>query len=154
MRLFKLLATIAFLLSTVAGYCYGSEKIAPTRTLDGRAQPGQLSVFSEPPGLEITLNGKSAGMTPLHEIAIAGGIHTLKIENTQTTITITSGEVRQLSYFKGKFVDIPVPVNDPEETPSVDQQTSRREALPESAPEKEETLQPGYFPLKPGGRIY
>ena len=45
-----------------------SDLIEPTRTLEGTSdQSAKLSVFSEPPGLQVTLDGAAIGKTPVLE---------------------------------------------------------------------------------------
>ena len=56
------------------------ELIAPTRTLEGRVQfPGRLSVVSEPPELEVFLDGSSIGKTPIWLKEVKVGSHALRI---------------------------------------------------------------------------
>jgi hypothetical protein len=99
----------ACLLWIPAIYSLGAELIEPTRTLEGEnQQPGRLSVFSEPPGLGVTLDGKAIGKTPFIIDSISPGTHLLRVGEKETTITIGPGEDRRLSFFKDAFVEMPV----------------------------------------------
>ena len=58
--------------------------IAPTRTLSGKiVQPGKVSVFSEPPGLEVTLDGTEIGKTPLLSKEVEPGTHVIRVEDLE-----------------------------------------------------------------------
>ena len=53
-----------------------AELIAPTRTLKGKNdQSGRLSVFSEPPELEVSLDGTDIGKTPVISKEVEPGTH-------------------------------------------------------------------------------
>lgn len=84
------------------------ELIEPTRTLDdaGKAE-GKLLVFSEPPGLPVSLDGLSIGKTPTSIEEVNPGIHDLQVETRETRITIEPGKTLAISLFKGYFVRIP-----------------------------------------------
>jgi hypothetical protein len=97
----------AFLL--VYSPVWSSELIKPTRALASSGEKlGKLSVFSEPPGLEVTLEGTIIGKTPLFLDEVKPGSHRLRVKNSVTDITIEPGKTLQISLYKGKFVLIPV----------------------------------------------
>lgn len=134
---------------------FGSGLIEPTRTLEGdRSKPAKLSIFSEPPGLEVMLDGKVVGKTPVHLEAVGPGVHDLKVGDSETAIITDSGDVRRLSFFKGEFIDMPVEEDKPLEEPTGAQEKSAQKTGAEKAVDKTEELEPGYFPLNPRGRIY
>ena len=138
-----------------ATYSSGSGLIEPTRTLDEeKAKPGQLSIFSEPPGLRVLLDGKDVGKTPVHLEAVGQGSHDLRVEDKETTISIAAGEVRRLSFFRGAFVEIPLQQKMPLEQPTAVNDKPIQEPASEQTTQKREKLQPGYFPLNPRGPIY
>ena len=67
----------AFLL--VYSPAWSSELIKPTRALDSTGEKlGKLSVFSEPPGLEVTLEGTIIGKTPIFLDEVKPGSHRLQ----------------------------------------------------------------------------
>ena len=138
-----------------ATYTFGSGLIEPTRTLEGeKAKPGQLSIFSEPPGLRVLLDGKDVGKTPVHLEIVGIGSHDLRVEGKETTISIAAGDIRRLSFFKGAFIEIPFKEKVTREQPKVVKGTPLQEAGSEQKAETREKLEPGYFPLNPRGPIY
>jgi hypothetical protein len=144
-----------YFLWTLATHCFGSGLIEPTRTLEGdRAEPGQLSIFSEPPGLMVMLDGKDVGKTPVHLESVDQGSHGVRIEDQETVILITSGETHRLSFFKGEFIEIPVKEDKPSEKTQTANKKPVQQAGSEQATKENESLEPGFFPLKPGGPIY
>ena len=103
---------MACLLWMPVTFSFGAELIEPTRTIKGEnVEPGKLFVFSEPPGLMVTLDGKALGKTPVQLDSVDQGSHELRVAGKETTILITAGEILRLSFFKGRFIEIP-----PEET--------------------------------------
>ena len=120
--------------------------IPPSRTVEGAGRiPGNLMVTSEPPGLEVLLDGAKIGQTPLQKKPVDPGMHALRIEHAETTIQIEPGKTTKVSLFKGSFVtnveDQPV-----EESPSAEQsadaqRADRRVTLP-SGEEKPGDLTP------------
>ena len=106
----KITIVLVFGLAFLLGYspAWSSELIEPTRTLDSAGEkPGKLSVFSEPPGLEVALEGTLIGKTPLFVDEVKPGSHRLRVKNTETDITIEPGKTLQISLYKDKFVLIP-----------------------------------------------
>ena len=143
------------LLLMPATHSFGAELIEPTRVLEGEnQQPGKLSVFSEPPGLGVSLDGIAIGPTPVHIDSISQGTHVLRVGNKETMITIGPGEVRRLSFFKDAFVEMPVEEKVSREAPKAAEEKPVRMSDSEQPPEKSQELEPGYFPLNPRGRIY
>ena len=107
----------AFLL--VYSPAWSSELIKPTRALDSTGEKlGKLSVFSEPPGLEVRLEGTIIGKTPILLDEVEPGSHLLRVKNSETDISIEPGKTLQISLYKDKFILIPatvkVPPNQPE----------------------------------------
>ena len=97
---------LAFLLVYSPAWC--SELIQPTRALDSTGEKlGKLSVFSEPPGLEVALEGTIIGNTPLILDDVKPGSHRLRVKNSETDISIEPGKTLQISLYKDKFVLIP-----------------------------------------------
>lgn len=87
-----------------------ADLIEPTRTLNASGKPeGKLVVFSEPPGLPVTLDGLSLGKTPTSINEVKSGIHHLRVETSETDITIEPSQTMQISLYKGSFIKIPEP---------------------------------------------
>jgi len=83
--------------------------IEPTRSLKATAQdPGQLTVFSEPPGLNIKLDGKFVGQTPMRINMVDPGIHQLQVGESVTEIYVEPGQPFHISLFKNKFIQFQV----------------------------------------------
>ena len=121
-RLFKLIIwggfIIVFLIANFS--TLHAELIGPTRTLEGEQQTtGRLTVLSEPPGLEITLNGNSLGKTPAFLVEVESGIHSLRVENSETDILIEPGKILKISLYKDKFIFIPVAEKMAEKQPEI-----------------------------------
>jgi hypothetical protein len=109
-KLTKITIVLVFGLAFLLGYstAWSSELIKPTRTLDSTGEKlGKLSVFSEPPGLEVALEGEIIGNTPAFFDDVKPGIHRLRVKNSETDITIEPGKTLQISLYEGKFVLIP-----------------------------------------------
>jgi hypothetical protein len=112
----KITIVLVFGLAFLLGYspAWSSELIKPTRALDSSGEkPGKLSVFSEPPGLEVALEGTIIGNTPLFLDEVKPGSHRLQIKNSETDITIEPEKTLKISLYKGKFVLIPATDNKP-----------------------------------------
>jgi len=120
----KITIILVFGLAFLLGYftAWSSELIKPTRTLDSAGEkPGKLSVFSEPPGLEVALEGTIIGNTPLFLDDVKPGIHRLRVKNSETDITIEPGKTLQISLYKGKFVLIQDTDNKPPKQPETEE---------------------------------
>jgi len=136
-------------------YRFGADLIEPTHTHKGESvKPGQLFVFSEPPGLVVTQNGKTLGKTPVFLESVEQGTHELQLAGKETIIDIAPGEARRLSFFKGKFIEIPAEQTGAAEQPHTAEQKLVQKPVPQQKPQEGEQLEPGYFPLKPSGPIY
>ena len=129
------------------------ELIKPTRTLQSSEKiPGKISVFSEPPGLDVFLNHSKIGKTPIRSMEVTPGTYSLKVEDAETEIFVMPGKSLRLSLFKGTFIEVKE-----KETPQKPE---------EDAPEKRKTDEPTqektgykpkndpfYWPLNPSGPI-
>jgi hypothetical protein len=145
----------ACLLWMPGAYSFGAELIEPTRALEGEnQQPGRLSIFSEPPGLGVRLDGKAIGKTPLTIDSISPGTHLLWVGDKAATITIGPGEDRRLSFFKDALVELPVEEKATRETATVAEEQPVHVSDSQPSAEKGQKLEPGYFPLNPKGLIY
>jgi hypothetical protein len=85
----------------------GDELIPPTRTLQEPGSTwGGLTVFSEPPQLEVYLDGKKVGETPVLLKHVKAGFHKLRVEHSETDIYLEPGGSVQLSLYKGSFITV------------------------------------------------
>jgi hypothetical protein len=105
-----------------------TDLIEPTRTLQGtKNATGSLTILSEPPNLDVALDGKPMGKTPVFLDKVTSGIHTLRVNNSETTIDVKPDATIQISLFRGKFINIPV-----EEKKPVKQQASEQRTVDET----------------------
>jgi hypothetical protein len=132
-----------------------AELIEPTRTLKGEsALPGRLSVFSEPPELGVEVDGNPIGSTPLVELKIEPGVHTVRIVETQKEIMVESGKLLQLSFHRGEFIVIPQKASmDSDRKVVKPSDEGDPSALKQKAGDTRTFEQPFYWPLNPDGPI-
>jgi hypothetical protein len=90
----------------VAGsWSLGGELIEPTRTLGGPEKTwGGLTVFSEPPQMDVYLDGEKVGITPLWLRQVEAGPHKLKIKEAEKDVRVEKGKTARIGLFKGSFV--------------------------------------------------
>ena len=91
-----------------------AELIEPSRTSQGTANAlGNLTILSEPPNLNVTLDNTRIGKTPVYLNQVKPGIHQLRIEDLETEIYLEPGGNLKISLFNGKFIKIPVEEQQP-----------------------------------------
>ena len=82
-----------------------AELIEPSRTLgSSQKTSGKISVFSEPPDLDVYLDDSKIGKTPVISKEVTPGVHILRIKDTEKEITILSRKSLQLSLFKDSLI--------------------------------------------------
>jgi hypothetical protein len=133
-----------------------AELIEPTRSLHApeEKRTGLLSVFSEPPEISVSINGKQAGATPLVDLQIAEGVHLISIAKEKTEVYVPVGKSVRLSYFRGRFINLgqkPVGVA---ALKSLKEAPSRIESNPPKTEIQDKPLNSFYWPLNPTGPIY
>lgn len=105
---------LAFIISTLvtfqifpAALSFGDGLIPPTRTLghDGK-QWGRLTVFSEPPGLDVFLDDNKVGVTPLWLDRVEPGMHTMRIKDKDSQIYVEQRKRMKVGLFKGSFISM------------------------------------------------
>jgi len=106
----EICVSIVFALVLGATFTFAAEElIPPTRTLEGRVElPGSLTVVSEPPGLEVSLDGSSIGRTPVWLKEVKPGPHTVRIGREKTEVHVQPGKKMALSFFKDSFIFIDI----------------------------------------------
>jgi hypothetical protein len=118
-----------------------AELIEPSRSLKSTAEdPGQLTVFSEPPGLSIKLDGTFVGQTPMRMNAIDPGTHQLQVGESITEIKVKQGQAFHISLFKNKFIQFQVARKEASE-PSAGKRSTPATAIPEPSAENLRTKQ-------------
>jgi hypothetical protein len=133
------IALIVLLISALSSFCLASELIEPTRTLKGGTEErGRLIVFSEPPQLEVFLDGKSVGLTPLWLTQVKAGWHTVRIEEKETRFYLGHEKALEVGLFKGSFITLPEKKEEHKAPQAVKQQA---EIAPPKAPQPSEEAQ-------------
>jgi hypothetical protein len=135
-----------------------AQKIEPTRTLrESVKEMGTLTVSSEPPGLNVILDGTSLGNTPVTVEEIEPGSHVLHVRDADTEILILPGRSVLLSYYKGDFIEVLEEKKGTEREQKVKKGKTSKETEPsESTTEKRYDKPPSslYWPDNPTGPIY
>ena len=129
------------LLSAIS-VCFGGELIEPTRTpQDTEKTWGGLTVFSEPPQIEVYLNGEKVGRTPLWLRKVETGLHKIKIGPAETSVRIGKDERVKVGFFKGAFVMGLEPIKEkPKAAPQVEKQAAAPPGGQSEEKEKREDL--------------
>jgi hypothetical protein len=145
---------VGFLLLLINNLSFASDLIEPTRTLSGTGSSvGKLSVFSEPQGLEVTLDGKKIGKTPVFSQIVAPGVHVLMVKNAETKISVAPAQNLRLSLYKGSFIEVPEETKEVLGQPDLDGvKTPPKPEAEQPAPKKAE-FYPRYWPFNPRGPI-
>ena len=106
------------------------ELVHPTRTLeDGEIQTGHLGVFSEPPKMDVYLDGKKIGVTPVFSHVVSSGRHLLKVGDAEKELDILSGKLQQFSVYKGRLIQIPVKTKQPQKSKADEKPHVEKEKL-------------------------
>ena len=131
-----------------------AELIEPSRTVKGQEiSNGRLSVFSEPPELDVLLDGVNIGKTPVISKEVTSGVHILRVKDTEKEITILPGKSLQLSLFKDSLIEIPEKKAEaPGQTKTEEQPTILKEKTEDSKKDKKQ-YDPFYWPMNPSGPI-
>ena len=143
-----------FLLLLTYNLSFASDLIEPTRTLSGMGHNvGKLSVFSDPPGLDVRINGTSVRENPVEIQAVEPGVHVIQVKDSEIEIYVNPGKSIKLSWFKGAFIEIPVEVEEDRKQQNEEKKEVPQKEKPEQSAKKMD-LGPLYFPLNPKGHIY
>jgi len=66
-----------------------------------------LNVLSEPPGIDVQLDGIVIGKTPIFSTQLTPGSHVLRMKGSETDIYLDAGKTFTITWFKGSFIKIP-----------------------------------------------
>jgi PEGA domain len=111
--------------------CFAGELIEPSRTLQEAGKTwGGLTIFSEPPQLDVYLDGEKVGQTPLWLRKVETGLHRIKIGPAETSVRIEKDKKIKLGLLKGSFVISSEPAK---ETPKVSQPSEQQAVAPPQA---------------------
>lgn len=134
---------------------FASDLIEPTRTLNGPIEKaGELSVFSEPPQLEVKLDGTQIGETPVVDKKVAPCMHVIRVRDSETGIYVAPGKSTKLSWLKGVFIEIPVAIKEARKQQSEEKKEIPQIKMSEQPDKKKEKPDPLYWPWNPRGSIY
>ena len=134
-----------------------AQLIEPTRSIESASdEAGFLNVLSEPPGIDVQLDGIVIGKTPIFSTQLTPGSHVLRMKGSETDIYLDAGKTFTITWFKGSFIVVPATPKPPAETA---QETPQPAATPKSAegpgaPRQNTEQDPYYWPLNPRGPIY
>jgi hypothetical protein len=143
------------LLFLIDNLLFASDLIEPTRTLSRPAEnAGELSLFSEPFDLDVTIDGTQIGKTPLIGLKVQPGIHAVRVKDNEIEIYVEPGKSAKLSWFKGAFIEIPAEVKADRRQLSETTKETHQITTSAQSDEKKEKPDPLYWPLNPGGPIY
>ncbi len=143
-----------FLLLLIADLSLASDLIEPTRTLSSPGKTvGALTVSSEPPGLDVKMDGTVVGETPIELQAVEPGNHVIQVMDSEIEIYVDPGKSIKLSWFKGAFIKIPAEVKENHKQQIGEKKEGPRKEKPEQSAKKMD-LEPLYWPLNPKGPIY
>ena len=130
------------------------ELIKPTRTLQSSEKTlGNISVFSEPPGLDVFLDQSNIGKTPVLSMEVTPGTHSLKVKDTETEIYVIPGKPLRLSLFKGNFIEIKEQKKETIQKPKTDTAEKKPDEPTQDKTGYQPQYDPAYWPLKPSGPI-
>ena len=141
----EICVSIVFALLLGPTFTFAAEElIPPTRTLERRVElPGSLTVVSEPPDLEVSLDGSSIGRTPIWLKELKPGPHTVRIGQEKTEVHVQPGKKMGLSFFKDSFIFIDLTKEEAvveAPVPEVKKPGEKEAARPPRAEEREDII--------------
>ena len=132
-----------------------AELIEPSRTLKSQEEAmGTLSVFSEPPELDVVLDGTKIGKTPVISKEVRAGNHVLRINDTKKEISILPGKSLQLSLYKDSLIEIREKKLETSTQPKLEEKRTPEAKKPKGSQEEKIEDRPLYWPFNPRGPIY
>lgn len=150
-----ILLVVLFFSLTIWPLSVCADLIEPTRTLKSQGEPmGKLTVLSEPPELDVVLDGAEIGKTPVISMEVKAGDHELRINDTKKNIFILPGASLQLSLYKGSLIEIPGKKLASTQQPQLKQRKTSEDRKPRGSDEEKIEYRPFYWPLNPRGPIY
>jgi len=131
-----------------------AELIEPSRTIKGLKKPkGRLSVFSEPPELDVILDGINIGKTPVVSKEVSPGKHLLRVKKTEKEIIILPGKYLQLSLYKGFLIEIPEKKAEASKEIKSEEKSETQEKKTKDSNMDKDKYHPFYWPMNPTGPI-
>ena len=150
----KRILIAGLLILLINNLCFASDLIEPTRALSSPAEKaGKLSIFSEPPGIDVNMDGTQIGKTPVVGQKVEPGIYVIRVKDSETEINAEPGKLTKISWFKGAFIEIPAEVAKSRKQQSEEKKEVPLTRMSEQPAEKKEKPDPLYWPLNPKGPI-
>ena len=150
--LFSSLFLVFLFAAATSAVC--GELIKPTRTLQSSEKtPGNISVFSEPPGLDVLLDDINIGKTPVIAKQVTPGTHVLRVKETEKEITILPETSLRISLFKNSLIEIPEKKAEAPTQPKLEEKSATEEKKAEDSNKDKKNHDPFYWPMNPGGPI-
>jgi len=149
-----LLFVFVFVFLMIQSLSVFAELIELSRMLEGQQKPMErLSVFSEPPELDVLLDSVNIGKTPVISKQVSPGTYVLRVKDTEKEITIVSGKSLQLSLYKDALIEIPEKKAEAPTPSGPKEQPKIPEKKPEDSNKAKKQYDPFYWPMKPTGRF-
>jgi len=140
-KLMNICASFTIILFGAAALCYGGELIEPTRTLqDAGERWGKLVIFSEPPELDVFLDGSRIGQTPVWLERVKEGTYKLQIKDLEKELYVKAGRTLKVGLFKGRFITRLEEEKKAAEQAAADSKAPAAKVEPAESPEKQEDL--------------
>jgi len=150
----KLFFGLIFIFLTLQPLFLFAELIEPSRTLEDPKKPmGRLSVFSEPPGLDVLLDGINIGKTSVIAKQVTPGTHVLRVKETEKEITTLPEKSLKMSFFKGSLIELPEKKTESLGQSKSEEKSTTSEKQTEDSKKEKKQLDPFYFPTNPSGPI-
>jgi hypothetical protein len=145
---------VVFVFLTMQPISVYADLIEPTRTLKSQEEPmGTLTVFSEPPELDVVLDGNKIGKTPVIAMEVRAGDHVLRIKDTKKEFSILPGKSLKLSLYKDSLIVIPEKKLESRKQPKLEEKRTTEAKKSKGSDEKMQ-YEPLYWPFNPRGTIY
>jgi hypothetical protein len=146
---------VVFVYLTMQPIAVCADLIEPTRTLKSQEEPmGTLTVFSEPPELDVVLDGNKIGKTPVIALEVRAGDHVVRIKDTRKEVSILPGSSVQLSLYKDSLIVIPEKKLESRKQPKLEEKRTTEGKKPKGSGEEKIHDRPLYWPFNPRGPIY
>ena len=151
LMIFFVFVTVFLMIQSLSVF---AELIGPSRTLEGQQTPlGRLSVFSEPPELDVLLDSVGIGKTPVISKEVTSGVHILQIKDSEKEITILPGKSLQLSLFKESLIEIPEKKAEAPTQAKSEEKMAIEEKKTDDYNRGMKQYDPFYWPMNPSGPI-
>ncbi len=131
-----------------------AELIEPSRTLEGQQKSmGRLSVFSDPPELDVLLDDINIGKTPVISKQVTPGTYVLRVKETEKEIVILPEKPLRMSLFKDSLIEIPEKKAEAFAQTKLEEKMVTQEKKTDDSNKAKKQYDPFYWPTNPRGPI-